>query len=360
MNGNDNLFHFGTNRDLEDDERNFEDPSSLIQLDYGQICGPTSELNSVSQSDPNATEFGNIQSVNDNRNRHQDRRRQKIPRTSSTVALSNQHTQSTKSPTDESRFSSRQPSGSDSPKPKDTDQNSVPTTCMNCFTQTTPLWRRTREGHPLCNACGLFFKLHDAIRPLSLKTDVIKRRNRGSDDTDPIGSATTRSSKKTSRKNPAPQMPPTVTSSYARSQQNSESQATVQCAAHSSSAVTTPASYPSGTPRGKLGVVLIAAAPPKPSVSPGSIMARPVQVTSKHKRHHPQVATNNLPIGLRSSTSIDETRMRDVSKESKAGATTKANVTQGTMLDTGVQNMPGNAHGPRGNSEDWEWLAMSL
>ncbi|TQS39009.1 hypothetical protein Golomagni_00472 [Golovinomyces magnicellulatus] len=57
--------------------------------------------------------------------------------------------------------------------------NNTPTTCSNCFTQTTPLWRRNPEGHPLCNACGLFLKLHGVVRPLSLKTDVIKKRNRG-------------------------------------------------------------------------------------------------------------------------------------------------------------------------------------
>ncbi|CAG8576912.1 6942_t:CDS:2 [Funneliformis mosseae] len=58
-------------------------------------------------------------------------------------------------------------------------KNAVPTTCTNCHTQTTPLWRRNPEGQPLCNACGLFLKLHGVVRPLSLKTDVIKKRNRG-------------------------------------------------------------------------------------------------------------------------------------------------------------------------------------
>ncbi|KIM21916.1 hypothetical protein M408DRAFT_299155 [Serendipita vermifera MAFF 305830] len=52
------------------------------------------------------------------------------------------------------------------------------TMCTNCSTTTTPLWRRNPEGQPLCNACGLFFKLHGVTRPLSLKTDVIKKRNR--------------------------------------------------------------------------------------------------------------------------------------------------------------------------------------
>lgn len=53
------------------------------------------------------------------------------------------------------------------------------TTCTNCHTTNTPLWRRNPEGQPLCNACGLFLKLHGVVRPLSLKTDVIKKRNRG-------------------------------------------------------------------------------------------------------------------------------------------------------------------------------------
>lgn len=53
------------------------------------------------------------------------------------------------------------------------------TQCANCSTKTTPLWRRDPTGNALCNACGLFLKLHGVVRPLSLKTDVIKKRNRG-------------------------------------------------------------------------------------------------------------------------------------------------------------------------------------
>ncbi|KAH7626121.1 hypothetical protein B0T09DRAFT_360786 [Sordaria sp. MPI-SDFR-AT-0083] len=51
-------------------------------------------------------------------------------------------------------------------------------TCQNCATSTTPLWRRDEMGQVLCNACGLFLKLHGRPRPISLKTDVIKSRNR--------------------------------------------------------------------------------------------------------------------------------------------------------------------------------------
>ncbi len=52
------------------------------------------------------------------------------------------------------------------------------TKCSNCRTTNTPLWRRNPQGNPLCNACGLFLKLHGTVRPLSLKTDIIKKRNR--------------------------------------------------------------------------------------------------------------------------------------------------------------------------------------
>lgn len=34
-------------------------------------------------------------------------------------------------------------------------------TCSNCHTQTTTLWRRNNDGDPVCNACGLYFKLHN-------------------------------------------------------------------------------------------------------------------------------------------------------------------------------------------------------
>ncbi|KAI8139516.1 hypothetical protein BJV82DRAFT_483886, partial [Fennellomyces sp. T-0311] len=50
--------------------------------------------------------------------------------------------------------------------------------CFNCQTTTTPLWRRDENGNTICNACGLYYKLHNVHRPISMKRNVIKRRKR--------------------------------------------------------------------------------------------------------------------------------------------------------------------------------------
>lgn len=69
--------------------------------------------------------------------------------------------------------------------------------CANCRTSTTTLWRRNSEGEPVCNACGLYFKLHGVNRPISMRKDGIQTRKRK-----PKGSSSSSSSgtKKSSNK----------------------------------------------------------------------------------------------------------------------------------------------------------------
>lgn len=78
---------------------------------------------------------------------------------------------------------------SDAPSPSSTSAreagSSVPpggttmvVACKNCNTTVTPLWRRDELGHPICNACGLYFKLHGHHRPVQMKKSTIKRRKR--------------------------------------------------------------------------------------------------------------------------------------------------------------------------------------
>uniref|UniRef100_A0A6I8N4U8 GATA binding protein 4 n=1 Tax=Ornithorhynchus anatinus TaxID=9258 RepID=A0A6I8N4U8_ORNAN len=50
--------------------------------------------------------------------------------------------------------------------------------CANCQTTTTTLWRRNAEGEPVCNACGLYMKLHGVPRPLAMRKEGIQTRKR--------------------------------------------------------------------------------------------------------------------------------------------------------------------------------------
>ncbi|KAI8332316.1 hypothetical protein BC941DRAFT_437224 [Chlamydoabsidia padenii] len=42
--------------------------------------------------------------------------------------------------------------------------------CSNCEATSTPIWRRSSNDNLLCNACGLYWKLHKVPRPKYLKT----------------------------------------------------------------------------------------------------------------------------------------------------------------------------------------------
>lgn len=50
--------------------------------------------------------------------------------------------------------------------------------CANCKADKTSLWRRNNLGETVCNACGLYFKLHKCNRPITMKKDCIQKRKR--------------------------------------------------------------------------------------------------------------------------------------------------------------------------------------
>lgn len=54
----------------------------------------------------------------------------------------------------------------------------VDLSCTNCGTQTTTIWRRNLRGDMVCNACGLYFKLHGIDRPVTMRRDTIHTRRR--------------------------------------------------------------------------------------------------------------------------------------------------------------------------------------
>ncbi|KAK9419863.1 hypothetical protein SUNI508_06869 [Seiridium unicorne] len=284
-----------------------------------------------------------------------------------------------------------------------TDGN-APTTCTNCFTQTTPLWRRNPEGQPLCNACGLFLKLHGVVRPLSLKTDVIKKRNRGSGANLPVGGTSTRSKKNASgsasgpasRKNSTLGISTTTSTSQAttppsatRAGSANEGESPASGGAGASggnTAGSTPTSYAgssSGAVGGK-GVIPIAAAPAKNTPGPGAAsLTRNVGSSGSSKRQRrssKSAGSNELSGGMDIDSPANSTGSnegaRSVSSASgfmggmpnpgSVALTNGFGMTQRPMMPPGMMGMPGvppngmMAPGAGAGPQEWEWLTMSL
>jgi GATA-binding protein len=376
------MFTFGGDSDNEDDDGNYErrgiampndftsmdesgDMSAGLQWDGGfpgsvqslpgysgqhrkhVTIGSTDMMDGPSEWNHGGTlgrAHGSAASVSEVRNRDQDPRRYgKVPRTASTpnaAALLRQSLNGSSSgpPTNhpspstppESGLSSAVPSRPGSPGgSKNGDPNAGPTTCTNCFTQTTPLWRRNPEGQPLCNACGLFLKLHGVVRPLSLKTDVIKKRNRSSANTLAVG--TSRSSKKSSRKNSIQHAPSTSISSRINTSES-------------------PPAITGSSTMGKPGVVAIAAAPPKSGPPAGVSQARAgVQVAPRRQRRLEKAPTGSDPDG-------------DDSPKSAAPPSRSKVVPLAPAMAPPAAANPANHSiaGGQGASQEWEWLTMSL
>ncbi|KAK3617232.1 Sodium- and chloride-dependent GABA transporter 1 [Elasticomyces elasticus] len=362
----------------------------------GVTIGPTEMILSPQDWDQSGhgRSHGSAASVSDIRNRGGDPITRKIPRTiltSNTVGMATSvfsiHTQSTPSSPPESGFASTVPSRPGSPRLGDT-TNGVPTTCTNCFTQTTPLWRRNPEGHPLCNACGLFLKLHGVVRPLSLKTDVIKKRNRGSGNAVPVGSS--RSKKGSSWKNSIAQIAATTPNSGKCSNNDADSPKSAAGSAGGGTAATTLTSLGDADKPPPPKVIAIAPGAQKPVSQPPILAATRMMAPRRTRRQ--SNATNafgtmdNEPASAVDSTPGKTTKGRkDAALALVAPPPFVLNIMPSQPDFTPMQGPPmmGSPHGgpmlqgpqmlgPNGElppsvhpgmltgPQEWEWLTMSL
>lgn len=289
-------------------------------------------------------------SVSEIRNRGNDPRQQKIPRTISTPnAAALPHLQGMSlgpqtSPSSPTRTGFNTAESSRPPSPGGTrpgESGGAPTTCTNCYTQTTPLWRRNPEGNPLCNACGLFLKLHGVVRPLSLKTDVIKKRNRGGGPAAPVNS---RAAKARSRNASLGQATLMTTPTGKVSAPESESP---RSASGSAGSRNTPTSSSS-----KTGNVPIAPGPPKPAstVSVAPIPSRSAKSGSGANAKRPRRQVKSISGILAGQDTV----------MANAGDTGGAKQSSSAVpIPTGLGG--GRAGGQQiKQPQDWEWLTMSL
>ncbi|KAH7556448.1 hypothetical protein J3E72DRAFT_33220 [Bipolaris maydis] len=395
MGRQENMFTFGADSDAEDDEGSaFADrtmpPQEYSQMDDSSVdfnTGYQWETNLSNQFNPMQARYpagpprktvtiggtemvhspqdhwspggslgrthGSAASVSDIRNRGTDPRRQKIPRTSSTPNAAGMMHQgmhslvSSPNSPPESGFNSAAPSRPQSPGGTKQGEGGAPTTCTNCFTQTTPLWRRNPEGHPLCNACGLFLKLHGVVRPLSLKTDVIKKRNRGSGNA-PVGTASTRSSKKSSRKNSIAHTPVTTPTSHKAA--GSESPKSTGSAGGGSSNLSSATTPTSSKPN---NVVPIAPGPPKSNSSATLTQTRGVAVAPKRNRGQSKSESQELEMA-----DADDTNGRAPLRRKDTAIATSSPFPGQSLgaLPMGAMGQGLQSSGPA----EWEWLTMSL
>ncbi|KAI9663259.1 MAG: hypothetical protein M1821_008307 [Bathelium mastoideum] len=410
-------------------------PRKQVTIGSTEMMPSSHEWNSASTM---TRTQGSAASVSEIRNRGPDPRVKKIPRTSSTpntVGLVQQapfnHTKSSPSSPHESAFSSAAPSRSDSPgalkqginpsQGQTAENNGAPTTCTNCFTQTTPLWRRNPEGHPLCNACGLFLKLHGVVRPLSLKTDVIKKRNRGSGNTVVQGGvgASTRAGGKKGRKNST--SIPAVTASHAAPSSvvapvagvTAVSTAATPTSARGGSiagdsesphsttgsltgfGLSSSTSTPVSAAANKTTVIPIAPGPPKLTPARNTTTTTPnttLASASSALQHHPSLAVpaprpvasvapkrlrraSKVGPGIAASATGLDSEMADAEdtngtstarpvgqrgKKEPAAVATQA-VSQGQGPSQNFAGLGGGAGiGGKGGGQEWEWLTMSL
>lgn len=262
-----------------------------------------------------------------------------------------------------------------------TGDGNSPTTCTNCFTQTTPLWRRNPEGQPLCNACGLFLKLHGVVRPLSLKTDVIKKRNRGSGNNAGVRGKKGSNSAATSRKNSSLNIAASNPSNNNQQQQQQANNTAQRAGSANEESPSSAGQSPYGAAAGGKGVIPIAAAPPKSTPGPGAsaipaARALPTSSTKRQRRHSKSDGTDmssamDIDGGAPGSyPGNDGSRSLGTTPSMPSISSTMMSagygMTQRPMMGGMQGQMANPQHAGMGNQQnsagpqEWEWLTMSL
>jgi GATA-binding protein 2 len=66
----------------------------------------------------------------------------------------------------------------DADEPLETPYDPNAPECSHCHTRNTSVWRRSKDGAQLCNACGVYRRLRGKDRPLSLRRNRIKPRTK--------------------------------------------------------------------------------------------------------------------------------------------------------------------------------------
>ena len=248
------------------------------------------------------------------------------------------------------------------------DGSNTPTSCTNCFTQTTSLWRRNPEGGRLCNACGLFSKLHGVVRPLNLKTDVIKRRNRGSGASQPVGGSKNRQArtKGVSGASASNLGANTERNSLAKSTNGKATRVPTSPSGKTESAVVcTPSgsniaeSCPTGchdsaVADGGKRLLPIAAAPPKST----SDLIASTPFTSKRQRRHSKSSDTAEALDSMATDSLENSTGLSAAAQPLASSNTLDGMPdlRSDFANDFRQTWYPTAAGP----QEWDWLTMSL
>ena len=182
--------------------------------------------------------------------------------------------------------------------------------CSNCSTASTPLWRRDMTGKPICNACGLYFKIHGHARPISIqksKSSIVRRRKRSSKPLITFAMIPL-VAVPTSSNGPSPSQHPSSLDHHI----DTTTTTTTTTLSSSSSSPSSPASTRSTTCSSSCSIYpKIAPNPIQTSRRTSSASYNTPRIQSELQSHSsPQSATNQIPASISTSTDLHHLTLR--------------------------------------------------